>query len=333
MEEGSLAVLVDAKTEYTHQFIHVIKPSVYKCISNLFIKSRNEKFVLKKFQEELSLIHLWNQHVIDTEYETILKLSGCDWLDELITAVFVSHTRILTSINMNKEKGKINLKIPKTSNFIHKCYINVARHIWKTSYLFNDRVSNYEKQKNRRECELIIEQAIVETIRKEIPLKDILKEYLGNDYRTPSSPVKKLVINKIETYSEEALKKLQSVLDDVDVVPTKVEPKVEPKVEAKVEPKVDKENLDDMLNIEELDMDTLKNLNNYEEVYLDEPVEIKTISKEPLAPEDIDIKRISITDKNNKKMTELVNIDGVVITKDDSNLLNKYKEKSSYKFF
>ena len=130
MEEGSLAVLVDAKTEYTYQFIHILKPNIYKCINNLFIKSKQEKFVFKQFQEELSLIPKWNQHLIDKEHSNILNLSGCDWLDELITAVFVSHTRILTSINMNKEKGKINLKIPKTSYFIHKCYIDVARHIY-----------------------------------------------------------------------------------------------------------------------------------------------------------------------------------------------------------
>ena len=65
MEEGSLAVLVDAKTEYTQQFINIVKPCVYKSVHNLFIKSKESKYVLKKFQEELSQIPLWNQDIIE----------------------------------------------------------------------------------------------------------------------------------------------------------------------------------------------------------------------------------------------------------------------------
>ena len=52
----------------------------------------------------------WNQEIILKKYDNIIETSGYDWLDELLTAVFVSHTRILTSINFNKNKNKINLK-------------------------------------------------------------------------------------------------------------------------------------------------------------------------------------------------------------------------------
>ena len=368
MEEGSLAVLVDAKTEYTHQFIHILKPNMYKCINNIFIKSKQDKFVFKKFQEELSLIPKWNQHLIDKEHSNILNLSGCDWLDELITAVFVSHTRILTSINMNKEKGKINLKIPKTSYFIHKCYIDLARHIWKNSYLFDDGVSNDDKQKNRRECENIIEKSIIETIRKEIPIKSILKEYLGNDYINNYNAHKETNNNnnnnKIQNSTEETHNKPNTVIQHVvDVEETEAKKKEESeakkkeeeteakkkeeeaetkKKEEEAEAKKKEEEAEakkkeeseekkkeeevDILKIEELDLDNLKNLNDYKEIYLEEPIETKTL-------ENKDIKTISITDKNNKKMTEVINLEGVVVNKENENNLNKYKEKSNYKFF
>ena len=54
------------------------------------------------------------------EYEDIIETSKCDWLDDLLTAVFVSHTKILTSINTNKNKNKINLQIPKVDFFVHQ---------------------------------------------------------------------------------------------------------------------------------------------------------------------------------------------------------------------
>ena len=229
MEEGSLAVLVDAKTEYTQQFINIVKPCVYKSVHNLFIKSKKSKYVLKKFQEELSQIPLWNQDIIDKEYTNIMSMSNCDWLDDLITAVFLSHTRILTSINLSKDKGKINLKIPLRSHFIHKCYVDVARNIWKNSLLFDDRVSNKDKQKNRRECDKIIEKSIIETIRKELPLKDLLKEFLDNDFINNVNPIKSSIISKLNNYSDEKLNEIKTYLE--------TEPKEEPKEEVNEEPK------------------------------------------------------------------------------------------------
>ena len=61
---------------------------------------------MKYFQDLLSQIPKWNQEIIDTEVNRIITDSGCDWLDDLITAVFVSHTKILTSIQVGKRKKK-----------------------------------------------------------------------------------------------------------------------------------------------------------------------------------------------------------------------------------
>jgi hypothetical protein len=233
MEEGNLAVLVDAKTEYTKQLINILKMNIYFSINKLFFEAKlicketnKENMVLNKFQELLSNIPNWNQDVINNEYEIIIKNSKCDWLEDLLTAVFVSHTRILTSINVNRNKNKINLKIPKTTHFIHKCFVDVARNFWKNSYLFDDRLNNYELQKNRRECETIIEVSINETIRRELPVKHILKEYLGEDYKEDDNNfdediansnkhnLKQMVMREIHNCSKEQLDQLKFVLDN-----------------------------------------------------------------------------------------------------------------------
>ena len=89
----------------------------------------------------------------------------------LITAVFVSHIKILASIN-NKEK-QINLVIPKTINFIHKCYINIARELWNNPYLFDENIKGWEYQRNIKTIESLIIECIELTIRKLLPIKDI----------------------------------------------------------------------------------------------------------------------------------------------------------------
>jgi hypothetical protein len=213
MEEGNLAILVDAKLEYTKQLVHILKGNIYKGIKRLYndskefcIEHSEHDKVLSKFQFYLSEIPKWNQEVILTECSNIIESSKCDWLEELITAVFVSHTRILSSINMNRNKKKINLKIPKIDHFIHQCFIDAARSFWKVPYLLDDTIAKYEYQRNRRESETIIETSIEQTIRSQLPVKHILKEYLssnlieGND-----SEIKELVKNEIEALQEPSL--------------------------------------------------------------------------------------------------------------------------------
>ena len=179
-------VLVDAKTEYTKQLINMISPRIYEGIESVYkesIKISKYNNYLKTFQELLSDIPTWNNSIIEGEYERIMKISSCDWIEELITAVFVSHTKVLTAIKVKGKKDKtIELKIPNGKNFIHKCYIDIARKFWKRPDLFFHKYSNLELQRNMFESERIIEITIEETIRKLLPVKNILKEYLGNDY-------------------------------------------------------------------------------------------------------------------------------------------------------
>ena len=237
MEDGNLAVLVDAKTEYTKQLVNILKQNIYFMVQKLFQESQTQSAeeetptkVLFLFQRKLSEIPKWNNEIIKTECEKIITNSKCDWIDELITAVFVSHTRILTSINFSKSKGKIDLKIPKTQNFIHRCFIDIARYFWKNSYLFDDRVNKYEFQKNRREAESMIEMSINETIRTELPVKNILKKYLGTDFNDTEEDeedftdepmsgkqkrnLKKMVMKELENCSNEKLNQMKLILSE-----------------------------------------------------------------------------------------------------------------------
>jgi hypothetical protein len=225
MEDGNLAILVDAKTEYTKQLVGILAPYIYSGIKKIYFEAKEECFesdtmenTLSLFQKKLSKIPKWNQEIIDQEYENIVVGTKCDWLEDLIMAVFVSHTRILTSINFNKSKNKVNLKIPKVDHFIHQCYIEVARCFWKNPYLFDDTINKYEFQRNRREAEGLIEQQINETIRRQLPVRNILREYLGNDYNevedaeediesdtTYKNNLRKMVKAEIENCSKEKL--------------------------------------------------------------------------------------------------------------------------------
>ena len=189
MDEYNVPILIEAKIEYTKQLINILRPRIYEGLQSIYKDSYelcqdnndNDK-VLMTFQNLLSNIPRWSQEIIENEYNRIVEQSNCDWLEELLTAVFVSHTKILTAIRVGKKQKKIDLKIPKIDNFIHKVYIQVAREFWKTPYLFDEEISTTEYQRNMKQSEESISNCINETVRMQLPVKQILKEYLGNDY-------------------------------------------------------------------------------------------------------------------------------------------------------
>lgn len=190
MEDYNLAVLVDAKTEYTNQLTNLCKNRMYFCIKELFSNSKKECEVLGKsdetlslFQKKLAEIPMWSSEVLQQEYEQLVLNSKCDWLHELLTAVFMSHSRILSSIHSTNQKSPISLDVPSFQSFLHTCYIDIARCFWKSPYLFDDTVTSYDFQRNRRDCELMIEKTIGESIRKQLPVKHILKNYLGENFK------------------------------------------------------------------------------------------------------------------------------------------------------
>ena len=125
--------VVDAKTEYTKQLQTLLVPRIYEGIESIYDDANynNTYNVLHTFQKLLREIPKWNKDIIDGETNRILEVTQCDWLENLITAVFVSNTKILTAIKIKDHEGKIDVSIPRVSHFIHRCYIEVARELYK----------------------------------------------------------------------------------------------------------------------------------------------------------------------------------------------------------
>ena len=66
-----------------------------------------------------------------------LDVLKCDWLDDLLTAVFISHTRILMSIGPNQNYNKINVTIhPKQPRlFIKRILILLVKSMEKSVFI------------------------------------------------------------------------------------------------------------------------------------------------------------------------------------------------------
>ena len=215
MEEGSIAVLVDAKEEYTKQLISVLKACIYQGIKSIYLDAKDicnqdntpEK-VLMVFQDLLSRIPKWSQDIINKEFERIVSISKCDYIEDLLKVIYVSHIKVLTIVHSAQKNKKLSLKVPNGGHFIHLCYIECAREFWKDPYLFSENANKYELQKNMRDSESMISECIAETIRKQLPVRHILKEFLNE----PDEEIEEADDDVREPVNKKYMKKLESVV-------------------------------------------------------------------------------------------------------------------------
>lgn len=310
MEDANLAIIVDAKSEYTKQLVNILKGNVYFGIKNMYtsskqycIENNNTINILSHFQSKLEEVPEWSQKNILSECQRVIDNSKCDWLEELITAVFVSHTRILSSINFSKNKKQINLKIPKVDHFIHQCFIDCARIFYKCPYLLDDTISNYEYQKNRNECERLIEKSIEETVRKQLPVKHILQEYLGNNYTTEETN------EETKTEEEEETKNIEQELETVHLEPTIIEElsnKEEP-LEPKV-PEYTESAKEVNFEIEDEEQPKVSELNmNIRELVKNEIEKTKNELESSNSEQDIENIKLSLENPESKLESEVTN--------------------------
>ena len=226
-------VLADAKEEYTRQLVSVLSPEIYVGIKSIYDAAQNhcnkinDKNVLKKFQVLLSSVPQWNQSKVDDEFSRIVKKTDCDFIEDLITAVFVSHTKVLSSIKIKKNNKTIPVNVPVGSFFVHKCYIESARNFWRKAWLLDNTARSIDIQRNISDSEKLIQESIKETIRKLLPVRYILKEYIDQDYTddeindniqdtlssTTKNNLRKLVRNELQTLSKSSVDDNFSMLE------------------------------------------------------------------------------------------------------------------------
>jgi hypothetical protein len=185
--EGA-SVYAEAKGEYTKQLTLYVVPSFHKffmlCLHQAMEEEQNPKRQLWKFQEILSQIPEWNVDKVQREISKILSSIDCDYFDELITAVFIAHTKVLTAIRLGqKNKNRVQIVVPKTEHFLHRSLSECSRLLWASAFLFHSELSAMEKQKNHRQIETLLHEGVGQAIRALLPVKNILKDCItdGDD--------------------------------------------------------------------------------------------------------------------------------------------------------
>ena len=217
MDDYDINNLSEAKNEWSLQLINTLTEPIFRGIKDIFkeawqlcYEDGEPKKYLMTFQLFLQSIPNWNQEIVNQETKRIIKESGCDFLDDLITTVHVTQAKIMTCIRVTNHRKFIKTSYPKIEEFIHKVYKNYARKLWENTYLFRKDVPPLQYQQNMRMCKTLCKESIMDAIRESIPIEDILKSYMD------------------ETTDEDVIEKVEEVIiEEPDLTPSIV-PKKNP---------------------------------------------------------------------------------------------------------
>jgi len=183
MEDGAISVYAEAKGEYTKQLCIFLATPLQKFFLNLLETAKTEepdkKKQLKAFQDLLSQIPDWNIDKVGRETTKIQEECSCDYLEELLTAVFIAHTKVLSAIRLTSKNKSIQITVPKIEHFLHRTLSESARRIWGSVYLFADGQSSLDRQKNLRQLEGLLHDCVQQAVRSLLPVKSLLRDYLA----------------------------------------------------------------------------------------------------------------------------------------------------------
>ena len=225
-----VSVYAEAKSEYTKQLCQYLLPALQQYFLDMLDdakqKEANANKVLLMFQQLLESVSDWNVDKVQRETSALSTATQCDYLEELLTAVFIAHTKVLSAIRLTSKQKKLQITIPRLEHFLHRTLSECSRLIWSNTYLFSTSAPSIERQKNLRLIESILHDGIQQAIRSMLPVKNILREYLKDD----------------DDDEEEEKEEEEEVKEEVKLEKPEPEVKLEVKEEVKLEEPKDKDN-------------------------------------------------------------------------------------------
>lgn len=185
MDDYSITNLYESRNDFAARLVNLLTPQMIHGFQTMFdeawklcVESDEKDKYLMTFQNFLSRVPKWNSTIISTECARIKEASSCNYLEDLIACVHVVQLKSLTCMRVGMKNKKINIDVPKATDFIHNAYIHCARKLYANMYLYEKNNNSLATQRNRREIELIVKECILNAMRETIPIEKLIRSYM-----------------------------------------------------------------------------------------------------------------------------------------------------------
>jgi hypothetical protein len=243
-----------AKTQLREHLASLLVPhvsegfwSIQKNAHEMCQRNKQPGETIRTFQNMLTKIPEWTDSTVTEETDRILKKSKCAYMDDLLMGVFLSYMKSFASLQYKGRSSQVKMEFerPNVSKFIHELYVQSARKVWKSAYLFKTDVPSEQQSKNRHEIEDIIYKTIDDVVRSFLPWDVITKNYFTEaaEPPPPEAPASKSVVfEDVSDDESEEEEQPELRLDDsemtVDIVTTNLDEKTVV-VQKEPEPEID----------------------------------------------------------------------------------------------
>ena len=175
----NLNILVEARKEYLGQLCIIMCPAMIEVFQDMYdeaTKLSKGRKTLIMYQKLLKEVPNWSNAMSKQHADNITN--RCAWYSDLLAAVFVACTKILSAVRLKADNKKIALKLPSNEVFIQSCYNNVAKDLYKDPYIFHEEQNEYVRDEllNKR-----FSACIEATVKELIPVQEILQTYMTQE--------------------------------------------------------------------------------------------------------------------------------------------------------
>ena len=177
----NLNILVEARKEYLSQLCIIMCPAMIDVFQDMYdeaTKLSKGRKTLIMYQKLLKEVPNWSNAMSKQHSDNITN--RCAWYSDLLAAVFVACTKILSAVRLKANNKKIALKLPSNEVFIQSCYNNVAKDLYRDPYIFHEEQNEYVRDDllNKR-----FSTCIEATVKELIPVQEILQTYMTQETR------------------------------------------------------------------------------------------------------------------------------------------------------
>jgi hypothetical protein len=159
-------LLLDAKREYTSRLREILEPQMTGTFMEMYMQCVEEEDNYICFQNKLREIPYWNSMIVQQKTQQLITTYS--FFENLMTACIVTFVKVLSAIKLGDGRPSIKLRLPKTDEFVHELYKQMAKLLYYSPELLESRES----------MESAVGDAIEASIRRIIPYDDILESYL-----------------------------------------------------------------------------------------------------------------------------------------------------------
>ena len=189
MDDFIPQTLNESLNEWCARLVNLLTPRVIENLWILLEEARKtsadakqlDKYLLS-FQQLLQFVPKWSSTQVEEIRKQIIRKSGCNHLEELVTCAHIIMTKALVCARPGNRQKQLNVNIPKIDIFLHKVFIKSAGHSYRNAYLFEKEVAKLQYQKNMHDLEILIQRSILDTVRENIPEEEIIRAFLDENY-------------------------------------------------------------------------------------------------------------------------------------------------------